>query len=162
MKKVLVIGCPGAGKSTFSRGLRAKTGLPLYYLDMLWHKPDKSHFTQEEFDCALSEILKSEEWIVAGNSIRTPEERLRRCDTVFLLNIPVNECLQGVKARVGVRREDMPWTETGSDPEFEQWIVDFPRDQMPKIREVLTKDGDGRRVVEFRSRAEADEFLKNL
>ena len=67
-----------------------------------------------------------------------------------------------MKARVGVRREDMPWTETGSDPEFEQWIVDFPRDQMPKIRELLTKYGDGRRVVEFRSRAEADEFLKNL
>ena len=152
MKKVLVIGCPGAGKSTFSRGLRAKTGLPLYYLDMLWHKPDKSNFTQEEFECALSEILNLKEWIVDGNYIRTLEERLRRCDTVFLLNIPVSECLQ----------EDMPWTETGSDPEFEQWIVDFPRDQMPKIRELLTKYGDGRRVVEFRSRAEADEFLKNL
>ena len=103
MKKVLVIGCPGAGKSTFSRGLRAKTGLPLYYLDMLWHKPDKSNFTQEEFECALSEILNLKEWIVDGNYIRTLEERLRRCDTVFLLNIPVSECLQGRYALDGDR-----------------------------------------------------------
>ncbi|MEY8605912.1 hypothetical protein [Muribaculum intestinale] len=32
MKKVIIIGCPGAGKSTFARKLSAKTGLPLYYL----------------------------------------------------------------------------------------------------------------------------------
>ena len=91
MKKVLVIGCPGAGKSTFSRGLRAKTGLPLYYLDMLWHKPDKSNFTQEEFASALSEILNLKEWIVDGHYIRTLEERRRRCATVVLLHIPVHE-----------------------------------------------------------------------
>ena len=41
MKKVLILGCPGAGKSTFARKLRDKTGLPLYYLDMIWHKPDR-------------------------------------------------------------------------------------------------------------------------
>ena len=42
MKKVLILGCPGAGKSTFARKLRDKTGLPLYYLDMIWHKPDRT------------------------------------------------------------------------------------------------------------------------
>ena len=48
MKKVIVIGSPGAGKSTFSRKLRDKTGLPLFYLDMIWHKPDKTNITREE------------------------------------------------------------------------------------------------------------------
>ena len=42
MRKVLVIGCPGAGKSTFARALSASVGLPLFYLDMLWHRPDRS------------------------------------------------------------------------------------------------------------------------
>ena len=37
MKRILVIGCPGAGKSTFARALRDRTGLPLWYLDQIWH-----------------------------------------------------------------------------------------------------------------------------
>ena len=61
MKKVLVIGCPGAGKSTFARRLRDETGLTLYHLDMIWHKPDKTNITREEFDQRLFEILEKEE-----------------------------------------------------------------------------------------------------
>lgn len=38
MKRILVIGCPGAGKSTFARALRDRTGLPLWYLDRIWHR----------------------------------------------------------------------------------------------------------------------------
>ena len=64
MKKVLILGCPGAGKSTFARKLRDKTGLPLYYLDMIWHKPDRTTITKQEFDAKLSEIIKQEEWMV--------------------------------------------------------------------------------------------------
>ena len=60
MKKVIVIGCPGAGKSTFSRKLVAKTGLPLYYLDMIWHRPDRTTVTREEFDERLSEIISQD------------------------------------------------------------------------------------------------------
>ena len=41
-EKIIVIGCPGAGKSTFARRLRDETGLPLYYLDLLWHRPDRT------------------------------------------------------------------------------------------------------------------------
>ena len=67
MKKVLILGCPGAGKSTFARKLRDKTGLPLYYLDMIWHKPDRTTITKQEFDAKLSEIIKQEEWIIDGN-----------------------------------------------------------------------------------------------
>ncbi len=50
MQKIIVIGSPGAGKSTFARKLRDKTGLPLHYLDMIWHRPDKTNITHEEFD----------------------------------------------------------------------------------------------------------------
>ncbi len=56
MKKVLVIGCPGAGKSTFARKLAKRTSLPLHYLDMLRHKADRITVGPEEFDCKLGEI----------------------------------------------------------------------------------------------------------
>ena len=83
MEKVIVIGCPGAGKSTFARRLREKTGLPLYYLDMLWHKPDRTNVSAEEFDVCLQKILEQENWIVDGNYLRTLEMRLQACDSVF-------------------------------------------------------------------------------
>lgn len=58
MKRVLVIGSPGAGKSTFARKLRDGTGLPLYYLDMVWHRSDRTNISREEFDQRLCEIME--------------------------------------------------------------------------------------------------------
>ena len=78
MEKVLIIGCPGAGKSTFARKLRDETGLPLHYLDMLWHRPDRTNLSPEEFDARLAGILEGERWIIDGNYLRTLETRLRR------------------------------------------------------------------------------------
>jgi|GEM_PF-2584017 len=54
MKKILVIGCPGSGKSTFARRLRDRTGLPLYPIDLLRHRPDKTAVSEAEFDAALT------------------------------------------------------------------------------------------------------------
>lgn len=67
MKKVIVIGCPGSGKTTFAEKLRNKTGLSLYYLDAIWHKPDKTHIERAEFDEKLMEILQTDKWIIDGN-----------------------------------------------------------------------------------------------
>ena len=53
-RKILVIGCPGAGKSTFARKLREKLSFPIYYLDMIWHKPDRTTCSREEADHYLS------------------------------------------------------------------------------------------------------------
>ena len=55
--KIHVIGSPGSGKSTFSRKLRDKMGLPLYYLDMIYHKPDRTAVTREEFDEKIKAFL---------------------------------------------------------------------------------------------------------
>ena len=158
MEKVIVIGCSGAGKSTFSRKLRDKTGLPLYYLDMLWHRSDRTTVTREEFDDALAEILRKDRWIIDGNFSRTLEWRMTECDTVFLFDIPLSDCLAGVEARIGTKREDMPWIEEEFDPEFRDWILRFPQDVMPKIYALLKKHSD-KNIVIFRSHAEADAYL---
>lgn len=118
MEKVLVIGCPGGGKSTFARALRDKTGLPLYYLDMLWHKPDRTNISREEFDLELGRILQRDRWIIDGNYLRTLEMRLKECDTVFLLDYPLEVCLAGAEERIGKPREDIPWVEREFDGEF--------------------------------------------
>lgn len=159
MKKIVVIGCPGAGKSTFARRLKEMTGLPLYYLDQIWHKADRTTVSKEEFDAKLREIIQQDSWIIDGNYLRTMECRLDACDTVFFLDYPLEICLEGAKARIGTVREDMPWVETEFDEEFRQWILDFPKDQIPVIYDLLKKYGTEKEIVIFKSRDEAEKFL---
>lgn len=161
MNKVIVIGSPGAGKSTFARKLRDKTDLPLYYLDMLWHKADKTTVSRAEFDARLHEILQKERWIIDGNFSRTLEPRLQVCDTVFLLDFPVDVCLSGVESRIGKKRVDMPWIETEFDAEFKQWILDFPEIRLPQIYALLEKYKENKDIIIFKSRNEADTYFEN-
>lgn len=162
MQRMIVIGCPGAGKSTFSRALRDRLGLPLYYLDMLWHREDKTTVEREEFDRRVAEILAEEEWIIDGNYLRTMEMRMKRCDTVFFLDYPLELCLEGVRARIGKKREDMPWVEEELDEEFRQWIEDFPRTQLPYLYELLDQYRAEKQVFVFKSRQEAGEYLNSV
>lgn len=161
MKKIMVIGSPGAGKSTFARKLQEKTNFPLYYLDMLWHKADKTNVSREEFDARLGEILQKDAWIIDGNYQRTLEMRLQACDTVFLLDFPLKICLAGVKSRIGKPREDMPWVETEFDAEFKQWILDFPTNQLPQIYVLLEKYKENKEIIIFKSRKVAYAYLEN-
>ena len=160
MKRVVVIGCPGAGKSTFSRKLAAKTGLPLHYLDMIWHRADRTVIGREEFDLQLGRLVKEDEWIIDGNYARTLPIRLAHCDTVVFFDLPSEICIEGAKSRLGQERVDMPWTDDELDPEFLQWIVDFPRDVVPEINRHL-KNYD-KTIIRFHSREEADVFISAL
>ena len=162
MQKVIVIGSPGAGKSTFARHLRNKTGLPLYYLDSIWHKSDRTTVTREEFDEKLKEILNKDKWIIDGNFSRTMEIRLKECDTVFFLDYPLEVCLKGAESRVGTEREEMPWIEEEFDPEFKQWIIDFPIQELPLIYNLIEKYGKDKNIVIFKSRQESEAFLEKI
>lgn len=161
MKRVIVIGSPGAGKSTFSRNLRDKTGLPLYHLDDIWHLPDRTTISREEFDERLSAILAKDSWIIDGNYSRTLELRLKYCDAVFLLDYPLGVCLAGVNDRIGKAREDIPWIEYEFNEEFRQFIMEFPETRLPVIYRLLHHYEQGREIHIFRSREEADEYLSD-
>lgn len=162
MKRVLVIGSPGAGKSTFARRLREKTGLPLHYLDQLWHKADGTTISRAEFDEKLAHLLAKEDWIIDGNYSRTLERRLQACDTVFLLDLPVSTCLSGAEARIGQKREDLPWVETELDEEFRQQILQFPERELPQIYELLKQADPKTKVVVFHAREEINDYLEQL
>ena len=101
MKKAIVIGSPGSGKTTFAEKLHERTGIPLFYLDAIWHRPDHTHISREEFDTRLSEMEALDSWIMDGHYSRTLERRLAMCDTVFFFDLPVEACLQGATERLG-------------------------------------------------------------
>ena len=162
MKKVIVIGCPGSGKTTFAEKLNKCTGLPVYYLDAIWHKPDKTHISRDDFDEKIKEIFSESEWIIDGNYNRTIEMRLQQCDTVFLFDLPTDVCLQGATERLGKGRYDLPWIEKELDPEFEVFIKEFAEKSLPRIYELIEKYKSVRRVVIFKTREESDVFINNL
>ncbi|MBQ7295181.1 MAG: adenylate kinase [Clostridia bacterium] len=162
MNKVMVIGCPGSGKTTFAEKLNKCTGLPLYYLDAIWHKPDKTHISREEFDERITEIFAMPQWIIDGNYKRTIELRLQQCDTVFLFDLPTEVCLQGATERIGKGRYDLPWIETELDDEFRQFIEEFAENTLPYIYELIDKYKSEKQVVIFKSREEADKYLNSL
>jgi len=162
MQKVIVIGCPGSGKTTFAERLNEITGLPLYHLDAIWHKPDKTHISRENFDKSISEIFNTSEWIIDGNYNRTIEMRLMQCDTVFLFDLPTEICIQGASDRLGKERYDLPWIEKELTPSFKQSIEEFPHNSLPRIYQLLEKYGKDKQVIVFKSREAVDDFLKSI
>ena len=161
MKKIIVIGCPGAGKSYFSRLLHEKTKIPLHHLDLIYNLPDKTIISRDEFDEKLKELIKNDSWILDGNYNRTLEIRMEACDTIFFLDYPLDMCLLGAKERIGKERDDFPWFEDKLDENFKQKILDFSQKGMPRIYELL-KQYKNKEIHIFHSRDEANSFIEGL
>ena len=156
--RIVILGCPGSGKSTFARKLHERTGLPLIYLDRIWWRADRSHISRKEFDLALEQLLRGREWIIDGDYSRTFEMRVRACDTVIFLDYSEETCMEGIRSRIGRQREDMPWTETAIDPELEAMVRNYRRDIRPAVYALLEKYPEKQSCV-FSTRAFADAWL---
>ena len=159
--RIIVLGCPGSGKSTFARALAARTGLPLIHLDSVWWRADGSHISRDEFDRALAELLAGEKWIMDGDYSRIYEVRLRAADTVIFLDYPEDVCMAGIVGRVGEERPDMPWTESTLDPELVAMVKNYARDNRPVLLDLLRRYAD-RQVLVFTDRTRADRWLSEL
>jgi len=111
MKKVIVIGSGGAGKSTFSRRLGEATGLPVIHLDAHFWRPNWEPTPKDEWKAKVGELLKGDEWIMDGNFGGTRELRMQAADTIIMLDFPRRVCMYRVVKRAfqfhGKKRPDM-------------------------------------------------------
>lgn len=163
MQKVMVIGCPGSGKSTFAKKLAEKTGLPLCHLDLLNWRPDGSCVPHALFEQRLAQVIEQRCWIIDGNYGRTLDVRFRACDTVFFLDYATDVCLAGILARRGQPRSDMPWIAEpeGAIEELTAFVRAFRGEPRAHILTLLAKYPE-RQVYRFAAREESEVFLRRL
>lgn len=143
-KKILIVGCGGAGKSTLAVEMGNKFKLPVVHLDKLYWLPNWEMRPSEEFDSLLEDQLKKDEWIVDGNYDRTFELRLRYADLCIFLDYDTQLCIQSVIERVekykGTSRPDMTeGCNEQADEEFIEWIQTYKIDVRPRFIERLQK-----------------------
>ncbi len=164
MEKVIIIGCPGSGKSTFARALQKKTGLPLYHLDLLNWNADRTVVPRPVFLERLQNTIIQSKWIIDGNYGSTMELRINACDTIIFLDYPLDVCLAGVQARKGQERPDMPWIEdpeADEDLEFMDFIRRYHIDSRPAVMELFKKYPD-KHILIFHTREEANNYLSHF
>jgi len=164
MRRVLIIGPGGAGKSTLARKLGARLGLEVFHLDRLYWRPGWVEPPREEWQKILAELLARDSWIMDGNYSGTLDLRLARCDTVVFLDLPRPVCLWGIaKRRLAYRaaaRPDMAeGCPEGLSLKFVRWVWDYPLRSRPKVLARLAAASDGRRIIRLRSRREVERFL---
>ncbi len=169
MKRVLVVGSPGAGKTLFAKRLAKKTGLPLVHLDTYYHDKTKDYYSEQNkpaWRAKVMELIKPNTWIIDGNYSSTFPDRFERADTIFFLDYPLHTRLRGVfNRRLEYRnrkREDMPedWQEK-IDWSFLEFVWNFKKNYRHKITDVL-KTQSSKKIVIFKKRSEATKYLKML
>ena len=166
MERILVIGCPGSGKSRLSRMLGEKLGLPVVHLDQLWWKPGWENVSVEEFDARLEEVLEGEQWIIDGNFSRTMPLRLRHCDTIIYLDYSRWRCLLGMTQRVlgshGKVRPDMgEGCPERFDWEFVKFIWNFNKDNRVRNNTWIAQAKHAKAII-LKNRKEAADFLNQI
>ncbi len=125
MNRIFIIGCPGSGKSSLGRILKDKKDLPLFYLDMIYHLPDKTHITAKAFREELKTITDNDKWIIDGVYFNYVKDFFMKADTIIYLDIPLDICLESVKRRSGITREYFPYIEDADDEVFHNYIRNF-------------------------------------
>jgi adenylate kinase family enzyme len=167
MKRILVIGSGGAGKSTFARRLGARLGLPVIHLDVCFWRPGWVETPKDEWRRTVEELCAREAWVMDGNFSGTLELRLAACDTVVFLDMPRAVCVWRALKRWGMyrnaRRPDMAeGCGERFDLKFLHWVWTYPSRSRPKVVARVEEFAAHKRVVRLRSDAEVEKFLAEL
>lgn len=164
MKKILIIGAGGAGKSTLAQRLGAAIGIEVVHLDRLYWRAGWQEPSKEEWQKILENELKKDEWIMDGNFGGTLDLRLKYCDTVIFLEMPRAVCVyRAVKRWIKYRNTNRPDMSEGCnekvDLEFLGWICSFPKKKKPKIEQTLKRFENEKTIIRPRSRKDVEDFL---
>lgn len=164
MRRILVIGNSGGGKSTLARKLGEKLGLPVIHLDVLFWKPGWVERDRDEYRASVVEALAAPEWICDGNFTSTFGMRMALSDTIIWIDRSRFLCLfRAIKRAITYAGGGRPDMTEGCDEkidfEFYRFILTYDRKVRPKLEQALAEHGAHARLVRLTSDREVADFL---
>jgi adenylate kinase family enzyme len=167
VKRILIIGSGGAGKTTFAKALASRTGLPLTHLDQLFWHPGWVPTPDEEWDRIVAELIARDSWIMDGNYGRTLPGRLEAADTVIFLDLPRLVCMSRIfKRRLRnfgrIRPDSAPGCPERISWEFVRWVWTYRSRRRPGIMKRLDALRSTKRIIILKSDREVRQFLENV
>lgn len=164
MRKILVIGSGGAGKSTFALQLGELLNIEVLHLDKFYWHAGWIETPKPEWLETISELIERDAWIMDGNYSGSLDLRLRACDTVVFLDMSRTLCVWRVLKRAAkYRNKNRPDMAEGCHErltlEFILWIWNYSRRTKPKIVKMLESLPAEKRIVWLRSPADVEKFL---
>jgi len=166
MKRILIIGSNGAGKSTFSFRLAEKLNLPLVHLDQIYWYGNWQVTPHEEFKKIVLSEAQKEHWIIEGNNLRTLEQRLPYADTLFWFEFPPVVCIANILKREwkyrGRARPDMPESCVSKvDMKFLKYAWTFNSKNHERIIKML-EESKHINVIRFTNHRQVEKYIKSL
>lgn len=166
MNRIIVIGCPGSGKSTLTFKLQNILKYPVMHLDKVYHIDNDTRISTEELIEKVNEFASSNhDWIIDGNYITTMEQRIILADTIILLDIDSNICVQNAISRSKKeRQEDMAvgFDVSKISQDFLNYIAKFKETTLPKIMELYEKYKNTKRFIILKSYKDIDDYISKL
>ena len=164
MEKVLVIGCCGAGKSTFSKKLEKILKLPLIHLDKYYHKPNWEEPEKDEWEQVLRKLVKQKRWIMDGNYADSFDIRFPLADTIIYLDYPsIKCCLRVIKRNITDFRKKRSDIADGCKERFDlfflKFVLTFNYKNRENIYNRLENIKTTKEVIILKNDKEADLFL---
>jgi adenylate kinase family enzyme len=170
MRRVVVIGPAGAGKSRLARTLSDATGIEVIHLDALYWRPGWVPTPAEEWEAFQRREVERDEWIVEGLHETTVHLWLDAADTVVLFDIsPLASIWRVTRRRLGRAgpSADIP---AGCEPapfhraatKFLRYLWEYRRRTRAELFAELDKPRPGRRVVVLRREQDVQAFLGTL
>jgi adenylate kinase family enzyme len=170
-KKIAIVGCGGAGKTTLALQLQEKLNLPVYHLDQFHWKSDWQRVDPEMFYLAHHELCEQATWIIEGSYIKLFYYRANQADIIIFLDIPRYRCIWNVIKRSGVNLgKVLLGSAEGCQQrlfsfeflKFLKWIWDFNRRNRKTILSILNDVKEEKQVYIIKSFKEIDELISRL
>ena|SRR3989344_1088699 len=88
MKKIIVIGTTGSGKSLVAKELAQKLSVPYIQMDHLFWEPNWRQSSDEDFMKRVTESVQQTNWVLDGNYGKTHHLTWSHADTIIWIDFP--------------------------------------------------------------------------